>query len=133
MFEQIPSNIVDVLDNNDLLIYSYVIRLSKHGPVLHIGAMFPYQKNRWEPLDAEENRDLRIDVKKELKRQGYQSKVRSFVHGTFKDINDFRLKILLKKGRDIEKEEVQRLKLIRRRTRKAKKEAEKRRRLGSQL
>lgn len=135
MFEIIPASVVDTLENNDLLIYSYGVRLSKHGPVLHIGAMFPHRRNKWEPLDAKENRDLRIDVKKELRKLGYKSKVRSFVHPHTgeKDVNDFRVKVLLRVGRDIKRKLVEKLKELRRQARRAKKRAARHARLGDQL
>lgn len=133
--EIIPASVMDTIENNDLLIYSYGLRLSKHGPVLHIGAQFPHQKNKWDPLDAEENRDLRMDVKKELRKLGYKSKVRSFVHPKTreKDVNDFRIRVLLRVGRDIDRELVEKLKEVRRQARRAKKRAARHARLGSRL
>lgn len=134
MFERIPAKVLDVLENNDLLVYSCMLKLSKSGPVLHVGAMFPYRKNRWEPLDDEENRELRIDVKKELARLGWKSKVRSFVDPQTgeKDINDFRIRILLRK-RDVEPEVLAALKKVRSDLRRAKKQARLRARLAGQL
>ena len=133
MFERIPSKVLDVLEN-DLLAYSVKVEVLKRGPVLHVGAMFPFKKNRWEPLDAEENRELRIDVKKELARLGYKSKVRSFVYPDTgeKDVNDFRLKILLKKG-DLDPEVIVTLRKVKANLRRAKKQAAQRARLADQL
>lgn len=135
MFDAIPASVMDTLDNNDLLTYSCGVKLSKHGPILHIGAMFPHQKNKWEPLDAEENRDLRIDVKKELRALGFRVKVRSFVcpFTGKRDVNDFRIRILLRVDRDIKQEVVEKLKECRRARRRAKKQAILRSRLSTQL
>lgn len=135
MFDTIPVDVEETLENNDLLVYSTRITLSKHGPVLHIGAMFPYVKNRWEPLDEEENRELRMDVKKELRKLGYRAKVRSFAHPRSgeRDVNDFRIKVLLQEGEDIDQEIVDRLRKIKRQLRRAKKRAAQRARLSGQL
>jgi hypothetical protein len=138
----IPADVVELMENNDLLIYSYCIRLTKSGPVLHIGAMFPYQKNKWEPLDVEENKELRADVKKGLRKLGYKAKMRSFVfpynrvkdkRSGKRDINDFRLKVLLRVGKDIEAERVKKLEKVRRLVRREEKRAARRARLASQL
>ena len=134
MFDAIPVSVANILENNDLSAYSVGVRVSKHGPVLQIGAMFPYERYKWEPLDAEENKELRKDVKAQLLAAGYKSKVRSFVHPDIGvDVNDFRIRVLLRVGIDIDSEIVDKLKEIRRRLRRAKKRLAKRRRLSTQL
>ena len=138
MFEEIPETIQEILTNNDLLVYSMQIVPSKQGPVLRLGAHFPHAKFSWEPLDQEENVSLRKDVKKELRKQGYQAKVKSFVnpYTREKDINDFRLRILLQEG-DVDEVHYEKIKLAHLRARREKRRASERQyqheRLSGQL
>lgn len=135
MFETIPAVVMTVLENNDLLVYASSVRPSKHGAVLHVGAMFPHAKNKWDPLDAEENADLRADVTKQLRKLGYKAKVRSFVFPDTgdKDVNDFLIKVLLHVGEDVTKKFVAKLKRIGAKARKARKLVAKRERLADMI
>lgn len=123
------------MENNDLHEYSQQVVPSKQGPVLHVGAHFPYSKHRWEPLSEQENKELRIDVKKELRKLGYKAKIRSFKnpYSGEKDINDFRIQVLLEVGKDIDELAYEKIKLGRRKLRRAKKQHAQRERLSDQL
>jgi len=135
MFEKIPAVVVETLENNDLLIYSCRIKMSKRGPVLHTGAMFPYMKNKWPKMSKEESEELIADVKKELRKLGYRVAMKMFTHpDTDKTyFNDFRVKVILEEGRDLTPEYISTMVRATKRARRAQKRAAQYAKLSTRL
>jgi hypothetical protein len=92
----IPPDVVDIIEEADLLIYSG--GYAKEGRVCVIGTMWPYQKLGKKPLTPEENTALRARIKKEILAAGYKCKVKSKVweDTQTKDINCIVIRVLLK-------------------------------------
>ncbi len=99
----IPATVEWVVERAGLQLYSARITPAKGGPLLHVGANYPYTRERVEPLTDEESNALRKRIKKELLKSGYKSKVRPFIHDDDVDYNDFRLKVILK-AKDVDPE-----------------------------
>jgi len=129
----IPQTVRVILTNNDLMPYSTQVKLTKSGCVLRMSCMFPYLRFKWEPLDEEESVDMVRDVRKELKKKGYRSKVRRKVEfdGT-KNLNVFEFRILLKEG-DLPHNFISSLEILKKEERIRSKSPKKRYRLSDQL
>lgn len=92
----IPGDVVDILEEAELLIYSG--GYTKEGKVCLIGTMWPYQKIGKKALTTETNTELRARIKREIIAAGYKCKVKSKVWadtGT-KDLNCIEVRVLLK-------------------------------------
>lgn len=98
-----PATVEWVVEEVGLQLYSAGIVPAKGGPVLRMGANYPYKREDVEPLTEEESDALRKRLKESLLKKGYKSKVLPFSYKETLDFNDFRLKVILK-AKDINPE-----------------------------
>lgn len=92
----VPTTIEWMIQEAGLFLYSAGLSPVKGGPLLSLGANYPFHRRGEDPLTDEESNKLRKQLKEKLGQKGYKSKIRPFVHDEDVDYNDFRFKIILK-------------------------------------